>query len=151
MCEYKFDIIIDDSNVKIPDRKQKEKILTRYNIRTEEERKQYTRQYYILYRLKNSERVKNNKRKYYEKNKEKIQEYRRKRYQENKEKIKEERRNKRKLKVYCKACNKIITYVYKTKHNKVNAHIQNMKKYKKKDPYEEIHPRITELFNRKKP
>ena len=151
MCEYKFDIIIDDSNVKIPDREQKEKILTPYNIRTEEERKQYTRQYYILYRLKNSERVKNNKKKYYEKNKEKIKEHRRRMYQKNKEEIKQQRRDKRKLKVYCKACNKIITYVYKTKHNKVNAHIQNMKKYKKKDPYEEIHPRITELFNRKKP
>ena len=151
MCDYNFDIVIDDSNVKLPVREQKEKILTRYNIRTEEERKQYNRQYYINYRLKYPERVRKNKQAYYEKNKKKIQEYRKKRYQENKEKIKEERRDKRKLKVYCKACNKIITYVYKTKHNKVDAHIENMKKYKKKDPYEEIHPRITELFNRKKP
>ena len=150
MCDYNFDIVIDDSNVKLPVREQKEKILTRYNIRTEEERKQYNRQYYINYRLKYPERVRKNKQAYYEKNKKKIQEYRKKRYQENKEKIKEERRDKRKLKVYCKACNKIITYVYKTKHNKVDAHIENMKKYKKKDPYEEINPRITELFNRKK-
>ena len=151
MCDYNFDIVIDDSKVKLPVREQKDKILTRYNIRTEEERKQYARQYYINYRLKYPERVRKNKKAYYEKNKEKIQEYRRKRYQENKEKIKKDRRDKRKLKVYCKACNKIITYVYKTKHNKVNAHIQNMKKYRRKEPYEEIHPRITELFNQRKP
>ena len=150
MCDYNFDIVIDDSKVKLPVREQKDKILTRYNIRTEEERKQYARQYYINYRLKYPERVRKNKQAYYEKNKKKIQEYRRKRYQENKEKIKKDRRDKRKLKVYCKACNKIITYVYKTKHNKVDKHIENMKKYKKKDPYEEIHPRITELFNQRK-
>ena len=151
MSDYNCIVILNDPFEKLPIREKKDKILSSYGIKTKEERKQYTRQYYINYRLKYPERVKKNKQAYYEKNKEKIQEYRRKRYQKNKEKIKEERRDKRKLKVYCKACNKIITYVYKTKHNKVDAHIENMKKYKKKDPYEEIHPRITELFNRKKP
>ena len=151
MSEYNIDVILNDPFEELPKRKDEDKILTPYNIRTDEEKKQYTKQYYIHYRLKYSERVKNNKKKYYERNKEKIKEHRRNMYQKNKEQIKQQRRDKRKLKVYCKACNKIISYVYKTKHNKVNAHIQNMKKYKRKEPYEEIHPRITELFNRRKP
>ena len=113
--------------------------------------KEYARQYYINYRLNYPDRVKKSTENSYKRNRDKRIEKSRNYYKKNKETIKQKARDKRAQKVYCKACKKIYSFTYQYKHNKVEQHIYNLKKYKSKKPvYELIDPKITELFNRRK-
>ncbi len=140
MCEIIFDWDPFDEPLKTKPIKKKN-----------EENKEYARQYYINYRLKYPERMKKSRDESYKRNRDKRIQKSRNYYKQNKETIKQKARDKRAQKVYCKACKKIYSYTYQYKHNKVDQHIYNLKKYKSKKPvYELINPRITELFNQKK-
>ena len=94
----------------------------KYNELTEEEIKEYKREYLRVYRENNRELLAIREKKYRDENKERYKKYG-KEYRENNKQILKE---KQQIKIICNICNCSITRQNKKRHDKAQKHINNL-------------------------